>query len=232
MTENKSPEKIAIMFNEISGVYDKVNHLATLNIDKKWRRGIIEMIKQDGIQKDKIFDVASGTGDQTVELLRLDPQEILSCDISEGMLEIQRRKIKSERVKIINEDFMNIELKNYFDIITVSFGFRNFKNQEGAFTKMHSLLKPGGSLFVLEIFRTEGISSRLSNLYFGKVLSKFGNKISASNYAYNYLYSSVSGYYSLDEFVNIGKGLGFRPVKVKNNFLKIVNTICFRKHER
>lgn len=92
MTENKSPEKIAIMFNEISGVYDKVNHLATLNIDKKWRRGIIEMIKQDGIQKDKIFDVASGTGDQTVELLRLDPQEILSCDISEGMLEIQRRK--------------------------------------------------------------------------------------------------------------------------------------------
>jgi len=168
MTENKSPEKIAIMFNEISGVYDKVNHLATLNIDKKWRRGIIEMIKQDGIQKDKIFDVASGTGDQTVELLRLDPQEILSCDISEGMLEIQRRKIKSERVKIINEDFMNIELKNYFDIITVSFGFRNFKNQEGAFTKMHSLLKPEARCLCWKYSAQKGISSRLSNLYFGK----------------------------------------------------------------
>lgn len=229
MTLEKSPDKIGKMFDEISGKYDKLNHILTMNIDRKWRREIAETILKFSLKKDRILDAASGTGDQTIELLKLDPEEIISCDISQGMLDIQKEKISDSRVKIINRDFFDLEQNEGYDIITMSFGFRNLIDQKGGIQKLYSLLKPGGVAIILEMFKTRGMTAKLFNLYFGKVMPKIGNTISGSKYAYDYLFKSVNKYYTKEDFLELSKRGGFEILHTTNNFLKIVNTIYIRK---
>lgn len=229
ISQDKSPEKIGKMFDEISGKYDKLNHILTMNIDKKWRREISDNILKFGLKKDRILDAASGTGDQTIELLKIDPEEIISCDISQGMLEIQKRKIPDSRVKILHLDFFDIDDEEGIDIVTMSFGFRNLNDQTGAVNKLYELLKPGGVAIILEMFKAKGMTAKLFNLYFGKVMPKVGNTISGSEYAYDYLFKSVSEYYTVEEFTEISKRGGFELLHITNNFLKIVNTIYIRK---
>lgn len=229
IVKDKSPEVIGKMFDEISGNYDKLNHILTLNIDKGWRREITESILKFGIKKERILDAASGTGDLTIELLKVAPIEIISNDISQGMLDIQRGKISDSRVKILNEDFYNLDEEEGFDIVTLSFGFRNLNDQEEAIKKLYSLLKPGGVAIILEMFKSEGMTAKLFNLYFGKVMPKIGNTLSGSEYAYDYLFNSVSEYYTVNEFVELSKTGRFELLHLTNNFLKIVNTIYLKK---
>ncbi|MBK8380840.1 MAG: class I SAM-dependent methyltransferase [Ignavibacteria bacterium] len=90
---DKSKEKIESMFDEIAPAYDKLNHLFTLNIDVRWRKQIVKHISGNNIKAENILDLASGTGDLSKELIKLNPGIIYAADISSKMLEIQ--KIKS-----------------------------------------------------------------------------------------------------------------------------------------
>ena len=91
-SEKSKKEEVAEMFNNVSKRYDFLNHFLSVGIDKIWRKKAINMLKE--IQPKRILDLASGTGDFALEALRLNPTEVIGMDISEGMLEVGRLKMK------------------------------------------------------------------------------------------------------------------------------------------
>jgi len=227
-TTDKSKEKIQAMFDEIAPTYDKLNHLFTLKIDIKWRREIVKYLIGKKFHAADILDLASGTGDLTAELLTLDPKKIIAADISDKMLEVQRAKIKDTRLQLVNADSSQLPFEDdSFDLVTIGFGIRNFELIEKSLNEIRRVLKRGGKLIILEMFKGSGIKTKIFNLYFGKVMPFFGNRISKSKYAYSYLFKSVDGFYSVKDFINLCQSNGFKVEYSKNNFLGIVNTIVF-----
>lgn len=223
---NKSKEKIESMFDEIAPTYDRLNHLFTLNIDRKWRKEIVKYLSEKKILSKVILDIASGTGDLTSELLDLNPVTIYAADISKNMLEILKRKVCDNRLETLQADAAELPFKdNYFDLITIGFGIRNFEYLNKSLNEMRRVLKPDGCLVILEMFRSDNFKTQLFNIYFGKVIPFFGNKISKSKYAYSYLFKSVDGFLTVNEFICICEEAGFNREYIKNNFLGIVNTV-------
>jgi demethylmenaquinone methyltransferase/2-methoxy-6-polyprenyl-1,4-benzoquinol methylase len=230
MKPDKSKDKIESMFDEIAPTYDKLNHLFTLNIDLKWRKEIVKYLFEKKCKCEFILDLASGTGDLTKELLRLNPGFIYAADISAKMLEIQEKKISDNRLKIIQTDAQAMPFVNeYFDIVTIGFGIRNFEKLELSLREINRVLKPGGKLIILEMFKSSGIKTGFFNLYFGKIMPKIGNKVSKSN-AYSYLFNSVDTFYTVKEFIEICENHGFKREYSKNNFMGIVNSVYLTKN--
>ena len=227
---DKSPEKIQSMFDEIANRYDLLNHLFTFNFDKKWRRDIVRKIERDKVTKDVLLDLASGTGDLTMELASLNPNKLYSCDISLKMLEFQRKKLINKNVIISQADAENLPWDNEsIDIVTIGFGIRNFENLNNALIEIFRVLKKNGLLIILEMFSQPKMKKGIYNIYFSKLIPAIGNRISKSNYAYNYLFNSVNGFYSPDELIKFCKELNFKLYDRKNNFIELVNTLYFRK---
>lgn len=223
---DKSKQKIEGMFDEIAPTYDKLNHLFTMKLDLKWRKEIVNFLLKKNVKADVVLDLASGTGDLTKELLKLKASAIHSADISERMLDVQREKIRDERVRLIRAEAESLPFEpGSIDIITIGFGIRNFENMEKSLKEMKRVLKPGGKLIILEMFSSKGLKNKLFSLYFGRVMPFVGNKISKSKYAYNYLYESVRNFYGIDDFLEICSRNGFNQEFRKDNFLGMVYTV-------
>ncbi len=226
---DKSKAKIESMFDEIAPTYDRLNHILTLNIDKKWRKEIVRYISGKKIPYSNILDVASGTGDLSAELLKLNALNVTAVDISKKMLDIQREKISSDKLTLIQADASRMPFEdNWFDIVTIGFGARNFEDLDSSFKEISRVMKPGGMLVILEMFRTGGLKRKVFNLYFGSIMPYIGNKISGSNFAYSYLFRSVDNFFSAGEFITALSDK-FEVTYLRNNFLGIVNTIYFVK---
>lgn len=218
------------MFDEIAPVYDKLNHLFTFNIDRRWRKDIIKFLKNKQVNFDNILDIASGTGDLTKELLKLDPSELYSTDISEKMLMIQKNKISDNRLTIVHEDVLELSFpEKSFDLVTIGFGIRNFEDIVKSLKNIGGVMKKGSILVILEMFRSTGLKTNMFNFYFGKVMPFIGKKISGSGNAYSYLFDSVNTFYTVEDFIELCKENGFELHFRKNNFLGIVNTVYLEK---
>lgn len=227
---DKSPQKISAMFDEIAPTYDKLNHAFTFNLDKSWRKKIVQEILIRRYEKSRILDLATGTGDLALELVNLNPEVIVAADFSKEMLEYQRSKKSHPLIELAEADASNLPFSNeYFDIVTIGFGVRNFFDLKKCLNEISRVIKPGGRLIVLEIFKSSGVINRAFNFYFGKVVPAFGNKVSGSSHAYSYLFNSVESFYTPEEFTGICKEFSFEHEFRSNNFLGIVNTIYFTK---
>ncbi len=135
-------QEVAEMFDNISKRYDFLNHFLSLGIDKIWRKKAVKMLKS--VQPQRILDLATGTGDFAIASLKLNPKEIVGMDISEGMLDVGRKKmIRNGYDGIISMKSGDSEMlpfdDNYFDALTVGFGVRNYENLENVFRKCYEL---------------------------------------------------------------------------------------------
>jgi demethylmenaquinone methyltransferase/2-methoxy-6-polyprenyl-1,4-benzoquinol methylase len=141
------------MFNNISKKYDFLNHFLSLGIDKIWRRKAVNKLRE--IQPKRILDIATGTGDFAIALLKLKPTEVIGVDISEGMLKVGREKMKKRKVdniitlKLGDSEDLPFE-DNYFDGLTVGFGVRNFEHLEKGLSEMLRVVRPEGKGVILE----------------------------------------------------------------------------------
>jgi demethylmenaquinone methyltransferase/2-methoxy-6-polyprenyl-1,4-benzoquinol methylase len=226
---DKSRPKIEGMFDSIAPKYDFLNHLFTFNTDKRWRRKIICYIRENGIASSVIVDLASGTGDLTMELVKLNPEVLHSGDISENMLDIQRKKIKDSRVKIERIDALNMPFEDSSaDMVTIGFGIRNFESMVKGLKEIKRVLKPGGYLVVLEMFRNDSFRAKVFDFYFSKVMPFVGNRVTGSK-AYSYLSRSVKDFYTVERFKGICKEAGYEVVEDVNCFMGIVRTVYLRK---
>jgi demethylmenaquinone methyltransferase/2-methoxy-6-polyprenyl-1,4-benzoquinol methylase len=207
-------QQVARMFDNISHRYDFLNHFLSLGIDKAWRKRAISILKP--LQPKMILDVATGTGDFAIQALTLNPDKIIGVDISEGMLEVGRKKMEklglTSKVELYSGDSENLGFEeNKFDAVTVAFGVRNFENLEKGLQEIHRVMKPGAMLVVLEFSRPRRFPlKQFYNFYFKAILPKIGQLISKDKSAYTYLPESVQAFPDGEDFINILKKVGFK----------------------
>jgi demethylmenaquinone methyltransferase / 2-methoxy-6-polyprenyl-1,4-benzoquinol methylase len=212
-------EQMAKMFNNISHRYDFLNHLLSMGIDRLWRKTAIRFLKP--LKPQHILDVATGTGDFAIQALSLNPQKITGVDISEGMLNIGRQKVEklklSGKIELLAGDSENLQFaEDTFDAVTVGFGVRNFEDLERGLGEIRRVLKPGGTLVVLEFSRPRKFPMRqLYNFYFKNILPGLGRLISKDPSAYTYLPESVEAFPDGMDFENILKKVGFKETACK-----------------
>ena len=212
-------DQVAKMFDNISGNYDFLNHFLSLGIDITWRKKAIKQLKS--IAPKEILDVATGTGDFAIEALKLNPDKVVGVDISEGMLEVGRTKMKEKkldgRIELLYGDSENLPFEeNKFDAVIVAFGVRNFENLENGLAEMLRVVRPGGKVVVLEFSKPREFPfKQLYNFYFKFVLPKIGRWVSKDSSAYTYLPESVQAFPDGEGFVKILNHLGYKNTSCK-----------------
>lgn len=212
-------KQVAEMFDSISGKYDFLNHFLSLGIDIRWRKKAIKMLTD--LQPKQILDIATGTGDFAIESLKLNPEHVIGVDISEGMLNVGREKMKkrgySDIIDMQSGDSENLHFDdNMFDAVIVAFGVRNFENLEKGLSEMNRVLRPGGRAVILEFSKpTVFPFKQLYNFYFRWILPKIGKVVSKDNAAYTYLPESVNEFPFGDDFLKILEKTGYKNTKCK-----------------
>ena len=214
--EDSSAKKkqVARMFDSISGRYDFLNHFLSLGIDILWRKKAIALLR--GLKPRIILDVATGTGDFAIEALSLKPEKIIGIDISEGMLEVGRKKMRSKKIDHLIElrsgDSEKLPFEdNFFDAVIVAFGVRNFENLERGLAEMLRVVRPGGRVVVLEFSRPSKFPMKqLYRVYFTAILPLIGRWISRDQAAYRYLPESVQAFPDGDDLLKILSELGYK----------------------
>lgn len=210
-------QQVARMFNRISARYDFLNHFLSLGIDILWRKKAIRLLKDT--HPKQILDVATGTGDFAIEALALNPDRVIGVDISEGMLDVGRAKLTQrkldKRIELRTGDSENLPFEdNIFDAVIVAFGVRNFENLEAGLKEMHRVLKPGGTVVILEFSKPSKFPMKqLYNAYFTAILPTVGRLISRDDSAYRYLPESVQAFPDGNDFLNVLSGTGFKNPK-------------------
>lgn len=218
-TEASKKEQVAAMFDNIAGKYDFLNHFFSVGIDKKWRKKAIKELALDAPKS--ILDVATGTGDFAFEAMRLNPTELVGIDISDGMLNVGREKIKkrklTEKMEFINADSEDLPFDdNHFDAVTVSFGVRNFQNLLKGLKEINRVLKPDGKAVILEFSKPRRFPLKQAYfLYFKFIMPVVGKLVSRDKSAYAYLPQSVMAFPEGKDFEAIMDKAGFKTVKTQ-----------------
>ncbi len=207
------------LFDAIAPTYDFLNHVLSLGRDFAWRRQVARRLAGRGSLK--IVDLATGTGDLPITLLRqgCDVEEIVALDISEEMLSIARRKIGkngfADRVRFLRDDAVQTSLPGaHFDAVTMAFGIRNTPDAARTLDEIHRLLKPGGAVVVLEFSLPANPIVRmgyLAYLRFGVPL--VGGLVSGDKHAYRYLNRSIEAFHGPAAFCSMMERAGFSDVQ-------------------
>lgn len=227
MNENITPyqsatatkkEQVATMFNNISGTYDFLNHFMSLGIDIIWRKKAIRELKS--VQPRIMLDVATGTGDFAFEAIKiLAPERIIGVDISEGMLDVAKKKIHERNLDAVFSvqvgDSEGLHFDDcHFDAITVAFGVRNYENLEKGLADMYRVLKPGGKIVILEFSKPRQFPIKQAyNFYFKYITPLLGKLFSKDNRAYEYLPESVAAFPDGQAFIDLMDKVGFKNTK-------------------
>ena len=153
-------EQVAQMFDTISENYDGLNRVISFGTDAKWKKKILKMVAAK--QPKSILDIATGTGDLAILFANTSATEIIGLDISQGMLDIGKKKIAAQhldsKIQMVLGDGENIPYPdNYFDAITVAYGVRNFENLEKGLSEILRVLKPNGTVLIQTPFKEDEI---------------------------------------------------------------------------
>lgn len=212
-------EKVREMFDSISGDYDKLNHIMSLDVDRTWRKRALKRIV-DTAGPLSVLDLACGTGDFSVAVAeRLEAGHVTGVDLSEGMLKVMEEKVARKGLgsKVSAElgDGEDLHFSDAsFDRVTIAFGIRNFEDKAKGLREALRVLKPGGRLVILELSRPENAVVRwLYDLYFLHVMPTIGGSVSGDKAAYRYLPASVVNFPSKDAFMAMMMEAGFGNVR-------------------
>jgi len=204
------------MFDNISKEYDILNRVISFGIDISWRKKIVKILKSRN--PSTILDVATGTGDLAIELVKTNAKKIIGLDISKGMLDVGINKINHKNlnntIEMVIGDSENLKYDdNFFDAVTVSFGVRNFESLDSGLREIYRVLKTNGSLVILETSNpTKFPFKQFYTVYSKFILPTIGKIFSKDKLAYNYLSESSAEFPYGEKFNNILKKIGFTNV--------------------
>lgn len=232
-TQSKK-EQVAGMFDDIAYRYDFLNRFLSGGLDVGWRKKALGYLKE--LQPKKMLDVATGTADVAIMASALlKPNLIVGIDISDGMLEIGRKKIAKLRlqntIELLNGDSETINFENdSFDAVTVAFGVRNFQNLEKGIAEIFRVLRPGGKLVVLEFSKPKlPLVKSFYNLYMKVVTPNMGKLFSKNRSAYQYLDESIRKFPEGQNFIKILDDTGYTNTQCKPLSLGICSIYCGEK---
>ena len=225
--EGRKAEQVERMFDHIAPAYDRLNHLMSLGIDRRWRRRAIESLRR--WQPQEILDVATGTGDFALLAYQtLQPRQLVGIDLSEGMMEVARRKASqaglAESISFHREDCEALSFADAsFDAVTVAFGVRNFEHLDKGLSEMCRVLRTGGHLVILELSAPDRFPMKqLYWLYSKLIIPLMGRSISHDNSAYTYLPASIRAFPQGEVMKDIIGRAGFSQV----SFRRLTFGVC------
>jgi demethylmenaquinone methyltransferase/2-methoxy-6-polyprenyl-1,4-benzoquinol methylase len=218
--EERKARQVEEMFDSIAPAYDFMNRAMTLGIDRWWRRVAVKMVKRSNPRR--ILDVATGTGDFAIGLYdKIHPQQVVGIDLSQGMLDVARRKVEKrglqDAITLQQGDCLAMPFKDgEFDAVTVAFGVRNFEHLLQGYQQMHRVLAPGGMLCVVELSTPRNRVMRwFYDLYTLHIIPWFGALKSHDKSAYRYLPQSIAAVPQGEDMLAIMREAGFKECKVK-----------------
>lgn len=236
----RDADTIRSMFASISRRYDFLNHLLSLNRDKRWRKKAVEMSVLS--QGARVLDVCTGTADLALAYSdRLGPGGfVVGADFCPEMLLIGKRKLSSadtagapkRRVALMAADTLRLPFPDCaFDVVSVAFGIRNVSNLKAGIKEMIRVAKPGGRVVILEFSLPENRAiGAVYLLYFTQLLPAIGRVISrAGNSAYSYLPDSVLKFPDSAGMLGIMSECGLREVSATKLSFGIVTLYVARK---
>ena len=187
---------MAYDFSTIACTYDRLNRIMTFGLDRCWRKRAVKGLHGN------VLDVACGTGDMVVELMK-QGCSVTGVDISEEMLDIARLKVKGERLMVADVESLPFE-DNTFDAVTCAFGVRNFVHLEKGLNEMLRVLKPGGTMVILELATPDSpIIKPFYNFYTKHIIPWLGSRIAGNREAYTYLPESIERFPKGDDFLKV-----------------------------
>ena len=220
------------IFDDIADRYDFLNHLLSLGIDIYWRKKFIKLISLNN--NSKILDVATGTGDLSIEILANYPEsKIIGLDISPKMLEVAQKKINKKKLTtytLVEGDAENLPFEdNSFDCVTIAYGLRNLGSPQRGLEEFNRVLKDGGELAILEFMEPKSnFLKRVFGFYFNSILPRVGALFSNSK-AYRYLPESVKNFMNNKELEETLQKTGFKKLISKNFSFGITSVFIFTK---
>ena len=225
VTEADASKKVREMFTQIAPRYDLLNHLLSLQLDRLWRARTARRLQSILERPDAlVLDLCCGTGDLSFALARAGKARIIGADFTHTMLVRANDKSASftstadgssaSPIRFFEADAMCLPFADAsFDLATTAFGFRNLSNYEAGLREIQRVLKPGGTIAILEF--TEPPANLWGDLYrwyFCEVLPKIGGIISGEPAAYKYLPKSVARFFRPPELAALMTAIGFQSV--------------------
>jgi demethylmenaquinone methyltransferase/2-methoxy-6-polyprenyl-1,4-benzoquinol methylase len=212
--------RVEAMFDRIARRYDMLNRVISLGLDRGWRRSLVREVVRLA-PGGRMLDVATGTGDLAFALSKAGAREVVGADISDGMLDVARQKaatakdrpaIRFERADAAALPFSDAD----FDAVTVAFGVRNFEDLEGGLRELARVLKPGGTLAVLELGKPRNGLLRAGHaVYTRAILPLIAGLVSGERAAYTYLPASVAAFPDPRRFGEILGEVGLSDVRTR-----------------
>jgi len=195
------------MFDRIAPVYDAMNRVMTVGLDRRWRRLTAEAVVRPG---NRVLDAACGTGDLAVAAARAGGI-VTGLDFSPAMLARARRK--APHIEWVQGDALALPFPDArFDVATVGFGVRNLDDLDAGLRELRRVLRPGGRLAVLEITRPSGRLRHFYSLWFDRVVPLLG-RVLPGGAAYTYLPASVRRFPPPDALARLLEDVGFDAVE-------------------
>lgn len=222
-SETEASRKVREMFTEIAPRYDFLNHLLSLEMDRVWRARTARRLRPILQSADaRVLDLCCGTGDLAFALARSGPAQIVGADFSHTMLvrahAKRRTRMRQRGTRVpwgfIEADALRLPFDDAsFDLATTAFGFRNLANYEDGLKEIRRVLKPGGTLAILEFTEPPpGFAGDLYRWYCRKVLPRIGGLLSGNMRAYKYLPASVARFFHPQELAALMRQVGFGSV--------------------
>jgi len=215
--EADASRKVREMFTRIAPRYDLLNHLLSAQMDRRWRTRTANELRP--ILRDPgaiVLDLCCGTGDLAFSLARDARAKIIGADFSHTMLTRANEKAlmhsnESVPIPFLEADALRLPFgSNSFDLVTTAFGFRNLANYEEGLREILRILKPGGTVAILEFTEpAPGVIGNAYRFYCQKVLPAIGGVISGDSAAYAYLPKSVARFFRPNELAALMASVGF-----------------------
>ena len=225
VTEADASKKVREMFTQIAPRYDLLNHLLSLQLDRLWRTRTARLLHSILERPDAVvLDLCCGTGDLAFALARAGKARIVGADFAHTMLVRAREKSaalapspnqgSASPMTFLEADALRLPFAgDSFDLVTTAFGFRNLANYEAGLREIQRVLKPGGTIAILEFTEPpDGLLGDFYRWYFCKVLPRIGGLISGDRSAYTYLPKSVARFFRPPELAALMNAVGYQSV--------------------
>lgn len=226
-------EQVEKMFDIISNEYDGLNRVISFGIDVKWREKVVKIVADT--KPTSVLDIATGTGDLAINLIKTKASKIVGLDISKGMLEVGRKKIEKlqleNTIEMVLGDSENMPFEdNSFDAVTVAFGVRNFENLEKGLNEILRVLKSGGIFVILETSVPTKFPFKQGYQFYSKrILPSIGSVFSKDKSAYKYLSDSAASFPYGEALNNILRKTGFIGIECKPQTFGVASIYIAKK---
>ena len=212
--EQQASRWVERMFARIAPRYDLLNHLLSFNIDRSWRRVLLQKVAPIlGNPDARVLDLCCGTGDVLLDFQKVAKARIYGADFCHPMLTAAHRKARDRgfSASLAEADALALPMaENSLDLISISFGFRNLTNYRAGLAEFYRVLRPGGKLAILEFSHPSSSFIKAGyGLYSQMVLPLVGAMVSGSREAYDYLPDSIRKFPPAQQLSELMQAAGF-----------------------